>query len=94
VPARRLDGERVDRLAERTERMDHGVIDARRRHLGQRIVDRVGRDLAMVPGHLGVLPEVDLGINDQPGGPPVVGRMSIAMARGASAGCSPRAECV
>src|SRR6185503_16432458 len=32
--------------------------------------------------------------NDQPGGSPAMGRMSIAMARGASAGCSPRAECV
>jgi hypothetical protein len=39
-------------------------------------------------------PAILLGMDDQPGGPPVVGCMSIAMARGASAGCSPRAECV
>ncbi|MBI2206577.1 MAG: hypothetical protein HYU41_22310 [Candidatus Rokubacteria bacterium] len=50
--------------------MDHRAIDAGRSHLGQRIVDRVRRDLAMVRAHLAVLPEVDLGIDDQHG--PVV----------------------
>ena len=63
----RLDGEHVDRLAERAGRMDHRAIDAGRGHLGQRIVDRIRRDLAMVRAHLAVLPEVDLGIDDQHG---------------------------
>jgi putative ABC transport system substrate-binding protein len=34
-----------------------------------RVVDRVRGDLAMVRAHLAVLPEVDLGIDDQHGGP-------------------------
>src|SRR4029450_5190545 len=42
-------------------------FDAGRGHLGQRIVDRIGRDLAMVPAHLAVLPEVDLRVDDQHG---------------------------
>ena len=67
VQARRLDGENVDRLAERAGRMDHRAIDPGRGHLGQRIVDRIGRDLAMVRAHLAVLPDVDLGIDDQHG---------------------------
>src|SRR5207245_11057935 len=67
VPARRLDGENVDRLADRTGRMDHRAIDPGRRHLGPRIIDRIGRDLAMLRAHLAVLPEVDLGIDDQHG---------------------------
>ena len=61
------DGENVDRLAERAGRMDHGAIDPGRGHLGQRIIDRIGRDLAMVRAHLAVLPDVDLGIDDQHG---------------------------
>jgi hypothetical protein len=67
VQARRLDGENVDRLAERAGRMDHRAIDPGRGHLGQRIIDRIGRDLAMVRAHLAVLPDVDLGIDDQHG---------------------------
>ncbi len=38
-------------------------------HLGQRIVDPVGRDLAMVRAHLSVLPDVDLGIDYQHASP-------------------------
>ena len=67
VQAGRLDGENVDRLAERAGRMDHRAIDPGRGHLGQRIIDRIGRDLAMVRAHLAVLPDVDLGIDDQHG---------------------------
>src|SRR5712691_8278955 len=67
VPAHRLDGENVDGLAERARRMNHRAIDPSRGHLGQRIIDRIGRDLAMVRAHLAVLPEVDLGIDDQHG---------------------------
>src|SRR6267143_3036768 len=47
--------------------MDHRAIDPGRGHLGQRIIDREGRDLAMLRAHLAVLPEVDLGIDDQHG---------------------------
>src|SRR5881296_2028187 len=67
VPAHRLHGEHVDRLAQRAGRMDHRAIDPGRGHLGQRIIDRIGRDLAMLRAHLAVLPEVDLGIDDQHG---------------------------
>ena len=67
VQARSLDGENVDRLAERAGRMDHRAIDPGRGHFGQRIIDRIGRDLAMVRAHLAVLPDVDLGIDDQHG---------------------------
>src|SRR5712664_3953899 len=67
VPAHRFDGENVDGLAERAGRMDHRAIDPGRGHLGQRIIDRKGRDLAMLRAHLAVLPELDLGIDDQHG---------------------------
>jgi hypothetical protein len=70
VLAHRFDGEHVDGLAERAGRVDHRAIDAGRGHLGERVVDRVRGDLAMVRAHLAVLPEVDLGIDDQHGGPP------------------------
>ena len=63
----RLDGELVGRFAERARRMDHRGIDAGRLHFGERIVDPVSRDLAMVRAHLSVLPDVDLGIDDQHG---------------------------
>ena len=65
--AHRLDGEDVDGFAERAGRMDHRAIDPGRGHLGQRIIGRIGRDLAMLRAHLAVLPEVDLGIDDQHG---------------------------
>src|SRR5439155_19609268 len=65
--AHRFDSEDVDGFAERAGRMDHRAIDPGRGHLGQRIVDRKGRDLAMLRAHLAVLPEVDLGIDDQHG---------------------------
>src|SRR5439155_26134225 len=68
--AHRFDSEDVDGLAERAGRMDHRAIDAGRGHLGQRIIDRIGRDLAMVRAHLAVLPEMDLRIDDQHGSPP------------------------
>ncbi len=70
VSAHRLDGQHVDRLAERAGRMDHRAIDAGRSHLGQRVIDRIRGNLAMVRAHPAVLPEVDLGIDDQHGGPP------------------------
>ena len=60
VLAHRLDGVNVDRLTERAGRMDHRTIDPGRGHLGQRIIDRIGRNLAMVGAHLAVLPDVDL----------------------------------
>src|SRR5262249_55020469 len=60
-----VDGLDVDRLAERAGRMDHRAIHAGRGHLGERIVDRIGRNLAMVGAHLGVLPEMDLRIDYQ-----------------------------
>src|SRR5262249_52726 len=66
----RLDGERVDRLTERARRMDDRAIDAGGRHLRERIAGRVCRDLAMLGAHLAVLPEVDLGIDDQHRSPP------------------------
>jgi hypothetical protein len=67
VEAHRLDGKNVDCLAERAGRMDHRTIDSGRGHLGQRIIDRIGRDLAMVGAHLSVLPDMDLGIDYQHG---------------------------
>src|SRR5262249_39102976 len=70
VRSHRFDSEHVDRLAERARRMDHGTIDPGRGHLGQRIVGRIGWDLAMMPAHLAVLPEVDLRVDDQHGSPP------------------------
>src|SRR5207245_9746921 len=65
--AHRFDSEDVDGFAERAGRMDHRAIDPGRGHLGQRIIGRIGRDLAMLRAHLAVLPEVDLGIDDQHG---------------------------
>jgi hypothetical protein len=70
MPPDRIDGEHVDRLAERAGRMDHRAIDAGGSHLGQRVVDRIRRDLAVVRAHLAVLPEMDLRIDDQHGVPP------------------------
>src|SRR5215831_11549836 len=64
VLAHRLDSEGIDWLAERTRRVDHCAIDAGRGHLAERIVGRVGRNLAMLRAHLAVLPKVDLGIDD------------------------------
>jgi hypothetical protein len=49
--------------------MDHRAIHAGRRHLGQSVGGRVGRDLAMVPAHRAVLPAVDLRVDDQHGRP-------------------------
>ncbi|NJS38444.1 MAG: hypothetical protein HC783_04815 [Rhodobacteraceae bacterium] len=54
----------LHRLAERAGRMDDRAIDAGRGHLGQRVVGRVGRNLAVVRAHLAVLPEMDLRIDD------------------------------
>ncbi len=68
VAASRFDGENVDRLAERAGRMDNRTIDSRRSHLGQRIIDRIGRNLAMVGAYPAVLPDVDLGIDYQAAG--------------------------
>src|SRR5205085_3734450 len=67
VLAYRLDSKNVDGLAERAGRMDHRAIDLGRGHLRERVIDRIGRNLAMVRAHLAVLPEVDLGIDDQHG---------------------------
>src|SRR5580704_2782365 len=48
---------------------DRGV-DPGRFHLGQRIVDVVGRDLPVMRRHLAVFPDVDLRVDDQHGVPP------------------------
>src|SRR5439155_24690219 len=71
IRARGLDGEEVDRLAERARRMEHRRVHPGRRHLGQRVVDRIGWYLTVVSAHLAVLPEVDLGIDVQAGGSPL-----------------------
>src|SRR5262249_55524702 len=55
----------VDRLAERAGWMDHRAVDPCRGHLFQRVIDRIGRNLAMLGTHSGVLPEVDLRIDYQ-----------------------------
>ncbi len=65
VLAHRLDGVSVDRFSKRAGRMDHGAIDPGRGHLGERIFNGIGRNLAMVRAHLAVAPDVDLRIDDQ-----------------------------
>src|SRR5712691_10028035 len=61
----RFDRQRVHRLAERAGRMEHRGIDPGLCHLLQRIFFRIGRDLPVMRRHLGVLPDVDLRIDDQ-----------------------------
>ena len=65
VPADRLDRQLVDLLAERAGRMDHRRVDPGLRHLLQRVIHRIGRDLPMLRRHPGVFPDVDLGIDDR-----------------------------
>ena len=60
----RLDGEHIDRLAQRARRMDDRRIDPRLRHLLQEIVLRIGRDLPVVRRHLAVFPNMHLRIDD------------------------------
>jgi hypothetical protein len=57
----------VDRFAQRGGRMEHRGVDAGGSHLGQCILDGIGRNLAMLRAHLRVLPDVDLRIDDQHG---------------------------
>ena len=68
----RLDRQHVDRLAERAGRMEHRRVDPGLRHLLQRIIHRIGRDLPVMRRHLGVFPDVDLRIDDQHGGCPLL----------------------
>jgi hypothetical protein len=60
-------GEHVDHLAERAGQMDHRVIDAGRSH---RALSTEYVGIWQWRAHPAVLPEVDLGIDDQHGGPP------------------------
>src|SRR5688500_16640350 len=62
MPPYRLDRVLVDRLTERARRMNHRAVHAGRRHLRERIFDRIRRDLAVVRAHFSVLPDVNLRI--------------------------------
>ena len=57
----------IDRLAERARRMDDRGVDPGLGHLLQGVVDTIGRDLAVLRRHPGVLPKVDLRIDDRQG---------------------------
>src|SRR5262245_7975934 len=65
VQARRFDRLSVDGLAEGAWRVDHRAIDTGGGHLGERVVDRIRRNLPVMGAHLGVAPDVDLGIDYQ-----------------------------
>src|SRR5262245_28333967 len=76
-----VEREHVHRLAERAGWVNDRAVDPGRRHLGQRVVDRVGRDLTMVRAHLAVLPEMNLGIDDQHGSLPPAQLTSTSRSR-------------
>ncbi len=67
VQAHCLDSVTIDRLTERAGWMDYRAIDSGRGHLGECVIDRIGRDLAMLRAHLAVLPDVNLRIDYQHG---------------------------
>src|ERR1700722_6588420 len=61
--------------------MQHRGVDPGLLHLGQRIVDVVGRDLPVMRRHLAVFPDVDLRVDDQHGVPPRISLLSLRAQR-------------